>query len=729
MCKMDLSMKHFSLLGLMFFVSMVMLGQTTKDVTVKFSMDDFILKNGYGEYSIIPKRYPYIYIDDETQPALPYICLDIEISEEEEFLNVSYEECESVVFRNIDIVHNKKITPIALCDNYYQISNQVGGKKNIKENIQYTGTHITNKEKHLSFVICPFRYDELNKILYLREEINLVIKTSLSEQKELKKEANRTLFLPDTYKYVIITTNNLKTAFQKLALWKSIKGVKSKVLTIEQIDSTYSGKSLQHKIKNALYNYYLNGMEYALLGGDINIVPARICKSPFITSDTNDMPVDLYYSCFDNDFEWDANGNGIYGEESDNVDLAPNIILTRASLSNDSEAETFVDRIISYERNPLTDNWSNSILMCGAQIRDYDQYYNGILPMPSQSDAQIYSEMMYDNVIHPIWPYGARFRLYDTYSDHPYGADYEYSKDHLRIELEKGYTFVDIMNHAWTTRWGWLENWWSFDNTDAMSLNNRSYSIITTFSCYSNAFDKPEICMSEAFLRNPNSGILAYVGLSREGWFPTLYTISNQLYHCLLSNKDKQFGRAIYDTQNAIAGLLATSSYLKGMHMSLNPMGDPEMSIYTSEPLHFTNVELDFSNGILNVSTAVDSCRICVSSALDGGTNNYEVANNCNNYSFSGIEDDCIVCVSKPGYIPFVARIGNSVVLQKENIDYDLSVFADTVNIGKNVTTDRLEGVVEISKGKTTINFNNSVIIKNGFLLKKGAMLDVAPIN
>ena len=276
---------------------------------------------------------------------------------------------------------------------------------------------------------------------------------------------------------------------------------------------------------------------------------------------------------------------------------------------------------------------------------------------------------------------------------------------------------------------GWLENWWQYKNTNAMTLNNQGNTVITTFSCYSNAFDKPEVCMSEAFLRNPNSGILAYAGLSREGWFPTLYTINNQLYSYMLGSKEHQFGRAVYDVKNSTVGLLSTSTYLKGMYMALNPMGDPEMPIFTSLPLKFSNIAISLLNGTLSVSTGTDSCRICVSSISDNGDSYYSVATLCNNYTFNNITDDCMVCITKPGYIPFIGRVGNSVYIQNEAISGDLDIIAGTAYIGKDVTNERPEGSVEIDSGKTSIKFINDVIIKNDFEVKNGATLEIIPIN
>ena len=65
------------------------------------------------------------------------------------------------------------------------------------------------------------------------------------------------------YNYIIITCDSLKDSFQRLAFWETMKGVPTKVLTTEEIDSLYEGNTMQLKIKAAIKDYY-NG-QYVVL--------------------------------------------------------------------------------------------------------------------------------------------------------------------------------------------------------------------------------------------------------------------------------------------------------------------------------------------------------------------------------------------------------------------------------------------------------------------------------
>ena len=272
----------------MLFLSIILCGQTRKHVTLTFSIDDFVLKGKECGLHIFPKKYPYIYKDDIRQPALPYIGMDVPIGMDDEFVTVSYDEHEINVKKNVTIEYNPQIVSTSAPNKLVHSPKQSGKAINISNSIEFSGSYIKQGTKYLSFVICPFRYDLSTKDLYLRDIFNLDIILSHTTKPTIPPQRNSVNItsISEPYKYVIVTSNALKSAFEKLAIWKTQKGIRTKILTTEYIDSVYSGDSLQLKIKNAIYDYRLDGMEYALLGGDIDIVPARLCESPFTTDET-----------------------------------------------------------------------------------------------------------------------------------------------------------------------------------------------------------------------------------------------------------------------------------------------------------------------------------------------------------------------------------------------------------------------------------------------------------
>ena len=743
----------------------LLFGQRTKDYTLHFDINDFAFTNEDGITHIASSKNYFLW-GDIIDPSLPHIGVNILVAPTDQYDGLSVKTDEMLALTDAKIEPN----PIPVPTGYPQIATRerlVQYKNAVypKTEIEYTGTHQMDGYKYLSFVICPFRYDALNRQLFLKTNITISIQMSscstpakdndeqLSKRtgknmrnlvKEMVVNGNQLETMYDNnsllksinnssspYEYVIVTNNALRSSFEKLAHWKTLKGVRTKVITVEECCTVYPNYTSQLAIKSVLATYYANGMEYALLGGDTDVVPIQTCYLPSWTIDTNDTPADLYYACLDNCFSWDANGNHIYGETDDNIDLAPEFIVTRASVSNIDEANTFVNRIIEYESAPNLNGWAKKMLSCG----NFLHYYlikNGLLI----SDAQNQGEYVYENGVQNYWD-GTLFKLFDTYTDNG-GAGYEANAEHLQTELEKGYTFVDEFSHAWANTWGYLEDSTKYKLADASSLVNSGYTTITTISCYSNSFDKIStdfpnethyytICLSEAFLRNPNSGVLAYLGSSREGWNGYSHYFDEKFYESLLSGNDKQFGRAAMAAKTAYLGNVPTLgfNYYRWLIMTLNPLGDPEMPIYTCTPQKFTNVGVVFTNGSLTVTTGVSDCNICVSSVADNGISYYERSGSTNSAYFSGITDDCYLCITKTGYVPYIARVGSSVYLQNETIANDLHIFSTTTYAGHDVTISKPQGPVVIETGKVSIKSQGTVTLKNSFEVKTGAELEI----
>lgn len=743
-------------------VPMCLFAQKTRDFTINFSEKDFSFTKEGDFLKIVSTDGKAVVWGDTLDPALPWFGINILIDYEDDLADFSYEGYENLIESNVIV----DCIPIELPCNIEQeslYSHQIENYKKSypEESVKFTGTHMMDGYKFLSFVVCPFRYDPENKNLYLKKDFGLQLKlTSLasknsrrnpgenmrdivkdfaingSEMETLYPYSTRIATDTVSYKYIIVTNEALKPTFDKLAHWKTIKGVRTKVITVEDCYDAHPNLTPQLAIKTELANYYYNnGLEFALLAGDTDIVPAQICYLPNWTQDTTDSPADLYYACLDSVnycFSWDANGNNVYGELNDNVDLNPEFIITRSSVSNLAEAAIFVNRIIEYESSPKLDGWANKMLGCG-NIRHGKRIKNNI----EISDSQYHGEYVYENGVQSYWN-GTYFELFDTFSNHPDGANYQATGNHFQTEFEKGYTFIDEYSHGWANKWGWLEDWTLYKLDKASSLVNSGYSIVTTIACYTNAFDKISTdfpneteyyttCLSESFMRNPNSGILAYFESSREGWPNYTYLFIEKFYENLLSGNDKQFGKAAMESKNYYVNFISTSyyNYYQWLIMTLNPLGDPEMPIYTQTPQTFNNVSISFSNGSLSVSTGINDCTICISSAADFGGSYYKIFSSVNGVSLNDISEDCYLCITKQGYIPYIARVGNTVFLQNEDIIRNLSVFSMNTYVGSNVNSSLTQGPVTIHKGKVINKSAESIAIQNDFEVKSGAELEI----
>lgn len=423
----------YAILGIPF----IMLGQGVHEISLSFNENDFLFTEDNGKLNISTSKYVSSLEEDTLKPALPYIGINYLIRPGEEMASFTYTDTETLIRENVTMSNNPKPQPTNCLKEPTTGTPIFDYQKQVFpiDHVNYTGTHYMNGYKIISFSVCPFKYDDVQNKLYLKNNVRIEVLTNPSREvtsispynrAEHRKMVEEVLFNKrdidlfydnssmnrnrDTslYDYVIVTNDSLKTPFLQLARWKTIKGIRTKVLTTSEIDSIYNGADLQVKIKRAFEDYYNNyGIEYALLGGDIDVVPSRMCYVSYFPYIDN-SPTDLYYACFDNNFEWNQDNDTIYGEIVDNIDVIPEITVSRIPVRSTIDAANVVNRIIEYESNPKTDNWVDNILMAGVMLYHYT---DGI------SDSQIKSEEVFSTSIYPYWNWCERYRLYDTGTD------------------------------------------------------------------------------------------------------------------------------------------------------------------------------------------------------------------------------------------------------------------------------------------------------------------------
>ena len=127
------------------------------------------------------------------------------------------------------------------------------------------------------------------------------------------------------------------------------------------------------------------------------------------------------------------------------------------------------------------------------------------------------------------------------------------------------------------------------------------------------------------------------------------------------------------------------------------------------------------------INTGVDSCRICVMSRNDGGVSLYQVYHDVYSISFSDISEPCDICITKPGYVPYVATYQDTMYIQNETIDDNRIFIARQIIGGDSVTTSIPYGPVIIENGKVKIFGTDGVEIFNSFEVQTGAELEINP--
>ncbi len=492
----------------------------------------------------------------------------------------------------------------------------------------------------LYFAYCPFEYDTSADELYLYKDLGFEIFLEYADEKELAKYRGNSvfngmvrslvenpedleLFYPSKldlnrkatdYDMLIITTDSLKPAVETYASFREESGISSVILTVSDISSSYSGETVQLKIKNCISQYVQNNnITYVFLvgdGGDNSTysVPDQNVYGylDFKKESDNTLPGDVFYTCFDSQFDWDADNDGRLGEMNvDNADISPDVIIGRLAVRTQQQILDYLSKVDEYNESVHLPEFAENMLLSGVMLW-------------TSGDAEAKSEMMYSEFIQPYWPVHNKYTLYDSVTT--------VSVSTLSNLLNQGMNLFHMATHGGVTVWG-MESGADFYSSDALALDNTP-GIIITIACTSNAFD-PEVsspsdpCMGEAFVRNANGGSVIYIGASRYG----IGTYAHDQHGPSFSYDDWIFRYVLEDTYQHNIGAAFTQSKVqlvgtansdysfRWVHFCHNLLGDPSIEANTSvliEGPHpvYNNFSIDDSegnnNGLPNIGETFD---------------------------------------------------------------------------------------------------------------------------
>ena len=699
--------------------------------TYSFNESDFIIKYSGDTVRIVPTSSTYDNTFEVGQPQLPLVSKRI--------LNPS-----GKYVSDFTVTVTKRVIATDVVMPGVE-EPQIAGQETVAEPTLANKSFMTpvllndgdcrhHGYSYSAWEIAPYLYDVTAKKLYFVESVTIsTLRSTLSStagdgsvtvrprpdlmdwsdfentqaQSTYKLSTTHTLgveFGKERIDYLIVTADSLKDAFTPLVRFKRLKGLRVKVESIEnilQMPCEYTQP--QEKLKYYLYTLYQNnGLKWCLLGGDDNIIPVRECYIPFFTNH-DFFAVDRYYACFEKDFRWNGNNNGIYGETSttpkydDNLDLTAEIHLARIPMQTKRQILDWTNKLLKYELNPPRDIDISKTFMFGDSLLKHGDSYNKMKEIQDTLSNKygVTSDM-----------------LFDIYSNiEGYNS---ISLEAVKEQLNKSYNIVGISTHGDTHLYTIIgEKKIRYSSDDAAKQTNKLAGLIATSSCSTNNFTADRVCLSEAFLRNPSGGAVAYLGGS------TLSGITCG------NNINKLFIWKIFDDYSHVgfAGLVdkvieegfaddirTRGSGDRGSILGLNAMGDPEMNIYPGKYMDL-DITFDGNNIIFPYKKELLSSGIRYS---------YYSLINPNNTTVGVCEiEDSRAFAEMPKYffdamffgrtyIPliFLNRQGGTYVLKDKDIDYNLVIRADKVIVGENVTIKPYARLKIVAKNEVEFKYN-----------------------
>jgi hypothetical protein len=375
----------------------------------------------------------------------------------------------------------------------------------------------------------------------------------------------------DEYDLLILTTDEFKDGFIPLQSAHESQGITTEIKTLSEVPF-HLDEATSEDIRDFLRDEYLEaGIEYLLIGGDADMVPARkLWVEAWSGGDTTFMPSDLYYGCLDGPYDY--NENDRWGEPDDgtnggDVDLVAEIYVGRACVGSSQEIDNFVEKTIDYIDSGGYS--SGPAEMVGEHLWDNPDTWGGDY-MDELIDGS--SAHGYTTVGLPLGEYTIT-QLYDRdWTGH------DWPKSEIINRINNG---ARIINHLGHSSYGYCMK---LQNSDVTGLTNSDPCFIYSQGCMAGGFDDPEDhdCIAEYFTVKTPTAAFAGIWNARYGWGVTGSTDGpSQKYHrefldAIFGEDIPEFGKANQDSKED--NLYRLSGHcMRWCYYQLNLFGDPTL--------------------------------------------------------------------------------------------------------------------------------------------------------
>lgn len=391
---------------------------------------------------------------------------------------------------------------------------------------------------------------------------------------------------------LLITSPELEESWKPYAKWRTQTGYRTAIRTTESIDQSIKGDfDIQEKIRQTVQSYIrAHKTKSVILGGDSlpggkGHVPDRDTFHQTRWGKNEDIPTDIYYLSPTN---WDADGDGIYGEWEDDKDAITypdgSVGLGRIPVRSIEDVKAYTDKVIAYESNYPKGTFATTM---------------GYLCTEPHAEPKLLTSQK--NHLSKTWKSGEIYQYYtrNTPWDEPEKpGSHALSADNVVDLINKKTTGkLHIHGHGLLHCWQ-FEHHTAFTSEHVSKLTNKNhYPVVTTVSCFTGQYDAPkDPCIAESMLRVPDAGAVIVVSPCREGKphfvnfreeFPlmmkegkldgTTYTMTRFWENGLTKGLDA--GKSFMATKAELAEKAELSPSFHMCLCEINLLGDPTLSL------------------------------------------------------------------------------------------------------------------------------------------------------
>ncbi len=398
--------------------------------------------------------------------------------------------------------------------------------------------------------------------------------------------------------YLLIASDEYLATLESLVEWRYRGGYDCYTQSVEWIDANVTGNDLQQKIRNYITQMVNeHQINYVTLAGDSDTIPVRhffaFDCAYGIYDDENQIPSDMYYSCLDGD--WDANANGIYGEDDDEPDYFPDVYLSRISARSNEHFESYIARLIEYESGVLD---------------SYETAGGVSMELWQGSHSEVAQQYIYER----YFPEEYDITLL-------YGS--ENTTENALSLIDQNPNIFQHTGHAAYTVLSLEEG--SLRITDLLTMTNDNAGMFYSIGCWSAALDYQSI--GEKIVTPDAGGFVAYIGNSRYGWgapaapgFGFSEYFQKEFFHVLFQG-NPMLSQVNEEQKLPFIPMYQGTSVYKWCAYQLNMIGDSALQLFTSQPEEIAyTVQSSESEIIFNVYSQASGLPIEGSWVSLGGT-------------------------------------------------------------------------------------------------------------
>lgn len=545
---------------------------------------------------------------------------------------------------------------------------------------------------------------------------NTTLNRGLTTPSSLNRSIPSNTNMEITKDYLIITIPMYASVINRFVEWKKLMGYRVTV----SIRNTWTVSDVLNEVESKYAD--LDNLYYLLIVGSHSQVPAK---------QMGDMN---YYSDY------------YYGCANCSSDSLPNINVGRLPVTSVREASVVLNKIIDYEKEPITDSifYSTGIhcanFQCDTIPSNYDfgretsrftQTAERIRDYVVGNGKTVYRNYYTAHNSFPLF-WNNNPDYYSTGGNVPiYLRKPQFAWDgnanQIISEINNGAFYVLYRGHGLVEEW--ISPWFHVNHLSQLNNWNK-LPVVFSVNCDTGNFSGTTRCLADRLLTMGDGGAVGVIAAVTttlsgsndafaEGMFESIWPTPGLLQSFGAPNYSGSTGVPTYELGMILSQgrekmlsifpkITKPSGEEYGWYQwarrAFHCFGDPSMEIRTEIPTTFDNININRLPNSITVNLGNEIARITFYDSQNGSVYSYEGMSAV----YNGNSSDVTVCIYAHNKLPIQNTPTTPIFIQNDVVTGNKSIGAGVIKVGTNVTDTKTQGAVTFNGG--IINLYGNVV-------------------